>query len=116
MIKTDVGVEEFVVFMNNLLEVDPDFVKSLVGFRTPCDTGLVEHPTVQVGWLGDDFHIAGFIGVMNGFFGVYDDGKLEGHGAFAAVYDGVTLKGFKLQTNTAKERPRPGQPAPPEKD
>lgn len=93
-------VDDFIAFLNGLLETDPEFMQEFCNRRVGCNEALADHPTVQV-------HVgpsalpgerepegrptqsprAGFIGVMNGFFGAYHEGERAGWGAIAMILD-----------------------------
>lgn len=89
MIREDVS--EVVEFLNSLLKYDWEAVQELVQTRVKCNKRLADHPTVQVGLNQDDSGVSeyyvGLLGILNGYFGVYDDGPKEGWGAIAAVFD-----------------------------
>lgn len=86
--------DDVVEFLNELLALDPVFVTQLVGFRTPCNEAIANHPSVQVGGANGDFR-AGLLGVVNGFLGVIDDGPKAGWGPITAIYEGDRLTGFR---------------------
>ena len=86
--------DDVIDFLNELLALDPAFVNQLIGFRTPCNQALADHPTVQVGGGDGDFR-AGMLGVVNGFLGAIDDGPKAGWGPVTAIYDGDALVAFR---------------------
>lgn len=74
-------IDDVIDFLNDLVEKDEHFVRMLVRTRVPCNQAIADHPTVQVGersessklLLGDGAerpYEAGFLGVLNGLFGV----------------------------------------------
>lgn len=65
--------QDAVDLLNGLLERDPQAVNSLVNARVKCNEELAKHPTVQVGIIRGTY-IVGLIGVLNGLFGIRDDG------------------------------------------
>ena len=78
-------IDEVVTFLNELVAMDEHFVRMLVNTRVPCNQAIADHPTVQVGdrtesnklLLGDALErpwAAGFLGVLNGFFGIDENG------------------------------------------
>lgn len=95
------GVQEFVDYLNELFEIDPDFMERFIAPHFECNAKLALHPTVQA-WAHEEneptTYSARFIGVMNGFFGAFDEGRRAGGGAICSVHDDETgrLKGFKV--------------------
>ena len=84
--------DDMIDFLNSLVTVDAEAMQKLVEARVECGVEMANHPTVQVGF-GNTFgqpdaeYVFGFIGVINGFFGAYDDGPREGYGAIGARFD-----------------------------
>lgn len=72
-IPNEVTVGDFVEYMNGLLAVDQEAISNLVLQRVQCNEQLADHETVQCGVSGDTFNV-GFLGVINGLFGVDDNG------------------------------------------
>jgi hypothetical protein len=92
--------QEFVDFLNELFKLDPVWMEKLIEVRMPCNKHIVAHPTVQV-MKAIQPHArfkAGLLGLINGYFGAFDDGPNKDHGAIYADYDDITgeLHGFKL--------------------
>ncbi len=84
MIKKTVSIDEAVDFLNHLIELDRNAVAGIISNRVRCNRSLAEHESVQV--LVDSRANAarvGFLGVLNGLFGVDD----EGYGTIMALYD-----------------------------
>lgn len=90
-------VDEMIAFLNELLEIDRDFIEAIVAKRFPCNAATAEHPTVQV--MSDGPFRAGLLGILNGYFGAYDDGPHAGWGAIAASYSGNMLIKFMRTPN-----------------
>jgi len=70
-------------FLNKLLELDGNAINKLVGSRVECNEALAKHPTVQVQRDGTRTRIGkeeaeifevGLLGVLNGIFGINEDG------------------------------------------
>lgn len=92
-IKSKVSIDETVDFLNELLKTDPLATHSLFSMRTSCNERLADHPTVQVGTIGTStYHIVGLIGIINGLFGVDDDGV----GHIIADYTDGQIARFRL--------------------
>lgn len=98
MIRPD--VDEMIAFLNELARIDPYAMARLIAARVPCNSSMADHPTVQTGERYEESGGAigggpprrtvvgwevGFLGIINGFYGVYDDGAKRSWGAIAAV-------------------------------
>jgi len=70
MIKQTITIDEVITLLNELIALDKSAVAALLANRVPCNKALADHPTVQVGLQND----VGMLGVINGLFGVDDDG------------------------------------------
>ncbi|MBF7010610.1 hypothetical protein QUC32_13075 [Novosphingobium resinovorum] len=77
---------DMIDFLNDLLDLDPKFVRELIAHRPQCNDAIADHPTVQAGLVGNKF-VSGFLGVVNGFLGTIETGKYAGWGPIAVVYD-----------------------------
>ena len=89
-----VGAKMMVDFLNGLLNVDREAIEALTKTRIPCNKAMAEHPTVQVGeiyWHKTKCDL-GLVGLLNGFFGSYDDGPKKGWGGICYVEDDKTHK------------------------
>ncbi len=82
MIKGTLTIEEAVELLNEMARLDPKATERLISQRIACNEALAKHPTVQV-HDGKGGNSVGMLGVVNGMFGVDD----EGWGAVAAVYE-----------------------------
>lgn len=107
MIRPD--VDDMIEFLNGMARLDPVFVINLIKKRVPCNHALADHPTIQVGqakeWLKakdarqaeemaglpPEQPAAGFLGVINGYYGSFDSGPYEGWGPITAEVDGNTI-------------------------
>lgn len=90
-------VDEMIAFLNGLLAIDRDFIEAIVAKRFPCNAAMADHPTVQV--VSDGPFRAGLLGILNGYFGAYDDGPRAGWGPITAVYSGAKLVEFLRTPN-----------------
>jgi hypothetical protein len=77
-------VDEFIEFLNSLLEKDPECMSALIANRVPCNKSIEEHVSVQVG-VQDGKFVVGFLGIVNGFMGTIDSGNFSGWGPISAV-------------------------------
>ena len=73
MKRESVTVDEVIAILNEALKLDPDWISSLMQFRPLCNKAIAYHPYIQVGINQEKFE-AGFLGLLNGFFGQTDDG------------------------------------------
>lgn len=89
-------------YLNALLEIDRDAIEKLVKQRVPCNQNLALHPTAQVAGLdeGDGYEV-GFLGILNGLFGVFDEGPYTGWGPVAAYYEDDKIVRFDVITQTS---------------
>jgi len=86
--------EKAIAVLNEINQLDATVLPALIMHRVPCNDGLAQHPTVQVG-LGPEQYEVGFLGIINGIFGAKEDGW----GFIAAVYDDDgKIKRFELMT------------------
>lgn len=105
------GAQAFVDFMNELVQTDKKWVQDICDFRPRCNDGILHHPTVQAGyhpWLEKEkVGVAGFLGLINGFFGSYDDGPRKGAGPISADFCDQTggLLRFRLNRNEQFKQP-----------
>jgi len=87
--------EDAVRILNDAHAADPQAMQDLVESRVPCNENLAQHPTIQVcGGTTEEPPQVGFLGVLNGLFGINHNGR----GHIEAVYDGVypALAGFRV--------------------
>lgn len=84
---------EVIAFLKSLLDIDPRFISNLVKARFPCSYAIATHPTVQVGRDRGEY-ASSFIGVLNGFLGIIDEGPRSGWGPIAVIFDGDTVIDF----------------------
>lgn len=83
-IKDSVTKEDVVVFLSEIIRLDPAFAKQLLnGDYIPCNERILNHETIQCDESG-----ARLIGVLNGLFGKDDD---TGCGAFCLIVDKENL-------------------------
>lgn len=78
MINQAVSPQDACDFLNDLFKRDPGAIYQLIETRVPVNAAAANHPTAQVtrGELG-------LLGVINGLFGVYDDGERKNWGCIA---------------------------------
>ena len=95
------SAKEVVEFLNELLEIDPFAMNALFNIRVFCNTKLADHETVQVLGVEGGVGSVGFIGILNGMFGVDEDGW----GIIAAdLTDGKINRFELLKPNTKGQK------------
>lgn len=85
MMREFVSAGHAVRFLNELARLDPVAMLALVGQRVPCNQAIVDHPTVQVTDHAGHPEV-GLLGVLNGLFGVFDEGPQKGWGGIGARF------------------------------
>lgn len=73
MIRWQVNINDVVNLLNDALKVDPQAVTALINTRVQCNNELADHPTIQVGLFDGEYRV-GLLGILNGIFGIADDG------------------------------------------
>lgn len=94
--KQFVTQEWVVTFLNTMLEIDRKAVSGLFLYRLGCNEELANHRTVQVREYSNGEYSVGFLGILNGLFGIDKDGW----GPIAAIVDkqcGI-IEEFRLVT------------------
>jgi hypothetical protein len=95
MIREQITIEEAIGFLNQMVLIDPDATRALVETRVPCNQAMADHPTLQVQVAPDESFLVGVLGLLNGIFGVDD----EGWGPIAACYEVVCPIHGKVEGN-----------------
>lgn len=81
-IKEQITLDEAIKFIDSLAEIDPGGLSRLLLTRVPCNAAMADHPTLQVQVIDEgkgEFSI-GLLGLLNGLFGKFDSGPMEGWG------------------------------------
>ena len=92
MVRQSITVQDACDLLNELLKLDYDCTQGLVSYRQRCNESVASHPTIQVQQLKDDeYPKVGIIGILNGMFGIRDDGM----GAICFEIDNGKILGFK---------------------
>ena len=77
--------EKMVDFLNELVKTDSEALSKLIEVRVKCNDALADHPTVQVMGRKDKPPVVGLLGLLNGYFGTYDDGPKKGWGGLLGI-------------------------------
>ena len=72
MIEDSITLDEVIEFLNEFRLIDNKALCSLINNRVECNKDLADHETVQVAKKGDKYYV-GFLGILNGLFGVDDE-------------------------------------------
>ena len=94
-----VSVDDAIAYLNELIELDRSTIAALIANRIPCNRALADHQTAQCGERYGGFTI-GMIGVLNGLFGVDDDGW----GFIAFVFEDGNLQRVVRRREVADEQ------------
>jgi len=88
MIKETITLDDFIASLNEILETDREAISALFHRQVECNAKLADHPTVQV-WseTANSQASVRLVGLLNGIFGVFGEGKKAHWGALAAEYD-----------------------------
>jgi len=124
-IQKKVKIADALEVLNRAVEADREAMAALRGAKVPCNEKLAKDPTIQCGmervpgsvhdvWEEDDpvevggrdVYNVGFLGILNGIFGVDDR---TGYGPIAAVFE-VLCANCKLDPQ--KDKVRVGDPCP----
>lgn len=99
MIKETITVDDAIALLNSMVKADPKATEALVEQRIPCNEALAEHPTIQVvGGEGPNPPKVGLLGVINGMFGIDD----QGWGPIAAQFKGDSAENLGPLTGFGK--------------
>jgi hypothetical protein len=104
MSREDVSIDDAIEYLNELLALDARAMATVIGSRAPCNDALRDHPTALVlatGPAGSNARV-GMLGLLNGLFGVRDDGL----GEISAVFDKDKLVRFE-RTRRSWISPKP---------
>lgn len=81
-----ISLDRVLEILNEAVEADPDAMATLISTRVPCNKVLADHPSIQVLARNPGETIepgspnvgtiteVGFLGVLNGLFGIREDG------------------------------------------
>lgn len=108
--------DDLIAFLNSLTAIDPVAMGELMAARVPCNEAMANHPTVQVVAGGADGNVGkhagesavpagefrvGFLGILNGYAGAFDEGPRKGWGPISAVVeDDGRVTSFRRTQNT----------------
>lgn len=73
MINESVSIDQVIKLLNELKDIDNEFLCKLINLRIVCNNDLLNHATVQCAGCEDDritHGFAGFLGILNGLFGI----------------------------------------------
>jgi hypothetical protein len=73
--KEVVTIQDVIDLLNKLIYWDQSTAQRLLTHREPCNPFIALHPTIQVGKDEPGNTVIGIMGILNGLFGVRDDGR-----------------------------------------
>jgi hypothetical protein len=91
MLKQSITPQDACDLLNEMLKLDYDCTHGLVSHRQQCNEAIASHATIQVQQY-DKIPKVGIIGVLNGIFGIRNDGM----GSICFEIDNGKILGFKL--------------------
>lgn len=79
MLKDKITIDEAIATLNEAIQADREAMTAMVETRFACNETLADHPTIQVVQARDPRHpdqpfLVGLLGIINGLFGVQDNG------------------------------------------
>jgi hypothetical protein len=99
MMKTSITPADVVAVLNRALAADKDALTHLFTDYTVCNATLASDPTIQCSQNGQQFRVRP-LGILNGIFGIFDDGPKKGYGPiYMVVNDDGSIKEFSLIEN-----------------
>lgn len=78
-------------YLNELLEIDPTSIQTLIDTRVPCNAEMANHETVQVALADDNKFTLGPLGLLNGLLG------RDGQVIVACYQQGILIKFSQLE-------------------
>lgn len=94
--KETINVDEVVKVLNEYLEKDSKSVLGITNVASQCNVALAAIPNLSPNQTQyGSFEITG-LGLINSFFGVYEQGPAESFGPIALIRDGNKLKFVKI--------------------
>ena len=100
------SVDQAIAVLNRALEADPDAMRDLVNRRVECNEKLASDESIQVGQYAPGRYRVGLLGIVNGLFGIGEDGY--GHITLVVSDDGVPFR--FVRTKHTMERRQGGTP------
>lgn len=101
MLKKIISPQDACDLLNEFLKLDPECARAFFSHREKCNEAVTQHPTIQTFQYEGESPKVGFIGLINGMFGVKEDGM----GAICYEIDQDTneIKSFKLTPKPHRE-------------
>jgi hypothetical protein len=94
MIRNSISPDDAIALLNEALELDRVGVSQLFLRTASINQALADHPTIQVGAHPDGSYYVRTLGLLNGLFGVADDG----YGPIAAEEEnGLILRFIRIR-------------------
>ncbi|MES1975734.1 MAG: hypothetical protein V4472_25025 [Pseudomonadota bacterium] len=112
------AIDQALAVLNRIHKADPSVLPTLIAHRVSCNQAVADDPSVQVGKrAADDGWEVGFLGIINGLFGVDASGwgyiaasfnkdhSLEGFAFFKAPVEGCSVCGLPDHSAEWKHAP-----------
>jgi len=107
------SIDDAIRILNEINEMDSEVLPALINQRVPRNQTLADHPTVQVGGrnslnISEDAYAerpfeVGLLGILNGLFGVADNGWGYIYCHSVPEADGVTMRSIVQFSRKPKE-------------
>lgn len=101
-IQSEITIDHAIAVLNEAVEKDREAMRALIFNHVPCNDALADHPTIQVKDRNGETSV-GFLGVLNGLFGIAPDGC----GAIAAEFELICANGHVPDSNVVYGDPCP---------
>jgi hypothetical protein len=100
MLKQSITPQDVCDLLNEMLKLDYECTYGIATHRQQCNEAIASHPTIQVQqFKGDEFPKVGIVGILNGLFGIRDDGM----GAICFDFDDESGKILCFKPTPVKE-------------
>jgi len=83
MLKDTISIDDAIKYLNSVMRSDPLAIRALMCIAIPCNEALADHPSAQVRNDWEEGYTVTLLGIINGLFGVDEDGW----GAIAYRFD-----------------------------
>jgi hypothetical protein len=99
MMKNSIAPADVIAVLNRALVEDRAAISQMFTTYTQCNPTLVNDPTIQCSMLEQQARVRP-LGIINGLFGIFDDGPKKGFGAiYMTVNEDGSIKEFSLVDN-----------------
>lgn len=103
MINDPLSLDKAIEILNELATLDPEAALCLVETRYPCNALVADSENFQVHSYPERKTVIGFLGVVNGLFGTFEQGKRKGWGPICAQINADGTVRFVKTPNEEEE-------------